>query len=84
MHSGLIGQKKKSESKKKGTKKRWTDDTKPPPYESLFGRNSRYTGSENTEHKVINGREYWVVNTISGDRRLIPIRTPSAFLYERK
>ncbi|XP_048480884.1 glutamate receptor ionotropic, delta-1 [Plutella xylostella] len=84
VHSGLIGQKKKSQSKKKETKKRWTDDTKPPPYESLFGRNSRYTGSENTEHKVINGREYWVVNTISGDRRLIPIRTPSAFLYERK
>lgn len=60
------------------------DDSLPPPYESLFGKNSRFKKlTEKNEHRVINGREYWVVNTMNGDQRLIPLRTPSAFLYQR-
>nr|AOG12850.1 ionotropic receptor [Eogystia hippophaecolus] len=60
------------------------DETQPPPYESLFGRNSRYKMTDQFQTKIINGREYWVVDTVSGDTRLIPMRTPSAFLYQRQ
>nr|XP_026491365.1 glutamate receptor ionotropic, delta-2 [Vanessa tameamea] len=72
----------------KRTKKRRTkdfslgnyDDTRPPPYDSLFG-NSKYSFNSDSEKRIINGREYYVVHTPSGDTRLIPLRTPSAFLY---
>lgn len=56
------------------------DDSRPPPYDTLFG-NSAYTLSEGTQRKVINGREYLVVD-FHGGSRLIPVRTPSALLYK--
>ncbi|XP_063375124.1 glutamate receptor ionotropic, delta-2 isoform X2 [Cydia amplana] len=59
------------------------DDSHPPPYDSLFGHNSRYKMNGHSTTKIVNGREYWVVGTVSGDTRLIPVRTPSAFLYQR-
>ncbi|KAI8440462.1 hypothetical protein MSG28_001753 [Choristoneura fumiferana] len=59
------------------------DDSRPPPYDSLFGNNSRYKMTGKSKRKIINGREYWVVGTVSGESRLIPVRTPSAFLYQR-
>ncbi|XP_061706354.1 glutamate receptor ionotropic, delta-2 isoform X1 [Cydia pomonella] len=59
------------------------DDSHPPPYDSLFGQNSRYKMNGDSTTKIINGREYWVVGTVSGDIRFIPVRTPSAFLYQR-
>ncbi|XP_076293253.1 ionotropic receptor 76b isoform X2 [Lasioglossum baleicum] len=34
------------------------------------------------KQQVINGRNYYVVVDRGGDRRLIPIRTPSAFLFQ--
>ncbi|XP_045492038.1 glutamate receptor ionotropic, delta-1 [Colias croceus] len=54
------------------------DDTRPPPYESLFGKSKK--GTDSTK-KIINGREYWVINKENGETRLIPVRTPSALLY---
>ncbi|XP_072941722.1 glutamate receptor ionotropic, delta-1-like [Epargyreus clarus] len=74
----------KKATKSKGTKEaKFNDynDSHPPPYESLFGTNSRYKINEKSKKKIVNGREYWVVNTVSGDVRLIPVRSPSAFLY---
>lgn len=56
------------------------EDSKPPPYESLFG-NPKYNINETSQSKIINGREYYVYNASNGDTRLIPVRTPSAFLY---
>ncbi|CAK1578631.1 unnamed protein product [Parnassius mnemosyne] len=58
------------------------DNSRPPPYDSLFGGKSRYKISDQSQIKIINGREYRVVNTVNGETRLIPVRTPSAFLYE--
>ncbi|XP_052737877.1 glutamate receptor ionotropic, delta-2 [Bicyclus anynana] len=66
--------------KNKGIKPEKYDSSRPPPYDSLFG-NNRYRFNEETKKKIINGREYYVVNTVAGDVRLIPVRTPSAFLY---
>ncbi|CAG9792155.1 unnamed protein product [Diatraea saccharalis] len=57
------------------------DDSRPPPYESIFGKNGKFKVTENSKPKIINGREYLVVNAANGDTRLIPVRTPSAFLY---
>ncbi|XP_050672768.1 glutamate receptor ionotropic, delta-1 [Leptidea sinapis] len=67
-------QPKTSRSKKK--KKPYFDDSRPPPYESLFGGVKK-----DMIKKIINGREYWVVNKANGETRLIPVRTPSALLY---
>ncbi|XP_049888144.1 glutamate receptor ionotropic, delta-2 [Pectinophora gossypiella] len=74
----------KTTKRKKSKKIRFKDrdDSRPPPYDSLFGLNARYKNRENAKKKIINGREYYVVDTISGDTRLIPVRTPSAFLYQ--
>ncbi|XP_052758786.1 glutamate receptor ionotropic, delta-1 [Galleria mellonella] len=58
------------------------DDSRPPPYDSIFGRrNPNYKVTEELQTKIINGREYLVVDTTHGASRLIPVRTPSAFLY---
>ncbi|KAM3968043.1 ionotropic receptor 76b [Aphomia sociella] len=58
------------------------DDSLPPPYDSIFGRrHPNYKIKEGCQSKIINGREYLVVDTTHGDSRLIPVRTPSAFLY---
>lgn len=56
------------------------DETRPPPYESLFGKNSKFN-IKNTQTKIINGREYYVFDLGSGNKRLIPVRAPSSFLY---
>ncbi|XP_050362597.1 glutamate receptor ionotropic, delta-2 [Nymphalis io] len=64
----------------RGFRLRNYDDTHPPPYDSLFG-NSKYKFHSDSEKRIINGREYYVVHTHNGDTRLIPLRTPSAFLY---
>ncbi|XP_047989105.1 glutamate receptor ionotropic, delta-2 isoform X2 [Leguminivora glycinivorella] len=79
------GEKCKMKTSKSSKHKRFRvqDDSHPPPYDSLFGINSRYKMDAKSTSKIINGREYWVVGTVSGDTRLIPVRTPSAFLYQR-
>nr|AXY83441.1 putative ionotropic receptor 14 [Conopomorpha sinensis] len=71
---------KKSKSKKIKWEKT-SADSHPPPYESLFGPNSMYKDSEDKQYRIINGREYYEVRTVSGDKRLIPVRTPSALLW---
>ncbi|CAH2092215.1 unnamed protein product [Euphydryas editha] len=65
----------------KGFRSKNYDDTHPPPYDSLFG-NPKYKFNSNSERRIINGREYYVAHTTDGDTRLIPVRTPSAFLYQ--
>nr|AII01114.1 ionotropic receptor [Dendrolimus houi] len=52
------------------------NDTRPPPYDSLFGNES-----ENSIKKIINGREYYVFNKGNGVSKLVPVRAPSALLY---
>lgn len=64
----------------KRSRKSKRDGSKPPPYDSLFG-NPKYNINEASKSKIINGREYYVYNASNGDTRLIPVRTPSAFLY---
>ncbi|XP_069355215.1 glutamate receptor ionotropic, delta-2 isoform X2 [Maniola hyperantus] len=80
----------KPEDKRKKTKKRKNknvqpasyDSSRPPPYESLFENpRNRYKFNEESKKEIINGREYYVVTNVTGDVRLIPVRTPSAFLY---
>ena len=34
------------------------------------------------EKHFINGRDYWVIKEKDGDQRLVPIRTPSALLFQ--
>nr|ALT31618.1 glutamate receptor ionotropic 1 [Cnaphalocrocis medinalis] len=56
------------------------DDSRPPPYDSIFGHNPKIK-TDTAKSKIINGREYLVIEAANGDTRLIPVRTPSAFLY---
>lgn len=61
--------------------------TPPPSYATLYNRsrnNNIWTLSEteNKNTKYINGREYMVVKGDEGQSRLIPIRTPSAALFQ--
>lgn len=49
----------------------------PPPYHSLFGQ-----PKENAQKKIVNGRDYWVIKSFEGDTRLIPVRQPSALLFQ--
>lgn len=51
----------------------------PPPYHVLFRPPFAY--SPNGKKKLINGREYWVVESNSGDTTLVPVRQPSALLF---
>jgi len=65
--------------------------TPPPSYATLYNRsrnNNIWTLSE-TEKKnaegvtqYINGRQYMVVKGDDGQQRLIPLRTPSAALFQ--
>ncbi|XP_008203431.1 glutamate receptor ionotropic, kainate 3 [Nasonia vitripennis] len=43
-----------------------------------------YQMNEEVSHKTysINGRDYYIVKEETGDQRLIPIRTPSAYLFQ--
>ncbi|XP_045763550.1 glutamate receptor ionotropic, delta-2 isoform X2 [Maniola jurtina] len=74
--------KKTKKRKNKNVKPKSYDSSRPPPYDSLFGNpRNRYKFNEESKKEIINGREYYVVNNVTGDVRLIPVRTPSAFLY---
>lgn len=37
--------------------------------------------NQRVKKSMINGREYWIIMEKDGDRRLVPIRTPSALLF---
>lgn len=52
----------------------------PPSYYSLF--KSPFATSPDGKMHVINGRNYWVVKAVDGSTQLIPVRTPSAFLFQ--
>ncbi|XP_017777071.1 PREDICTED: glutamate receptor ionotropic, delta-1 [Nicrophorus vespilloides] len=52
----------------------------PPPYHALF--HPPFANSPNGIKKNINGRDYWVVKSVYGDTKLIPVRTPSALLFQ--
>lgn len=65
--------------------------TPPPAYASLFNRSKIFTTDDfmraretNTmgRTQVINGRDYMVFHTDDGHTRLIPVRTPSATLFQ--
>nr|AOE47987.1 putative ionotropic receptor IR76b [Athetis lepigone] len=73
---------KKSKRKKSKMSKKATryDDSRPPPYDSLFGKNPRFN-VETARTKIINGREYYVFEMANGEKKLIPARAPSSFLY---
>lgn len=47
----------------------------PPSYQTLFGQ-------KNAQKKIVNGRDYWVYKLKDGDTRLVPVRTPSALLFQ--
>lgn len=48
----------------------------PPSYQTLFGQ------MQNAHKKIVNGRDYWVIKAPDGDTRLVPVRTPSALLFQ--
>lgn len=52
----------------------------PPPYHSLF--KPPFVESSTGNKEYINGREYWVVKSRGGGTRLVPVRAPSAILYQ--
>lgn len=63
--------------------------TPPPAYASLFNRKIFTTDDyiksfdvNNGKKQVINGRNYMVFRNDDGEPRLIPIRTPSAALFQ--
>ncbi|XP_026480060.1 ionotropic receptor 93a-like, partial [Ctenocephalides felis] len=65
--------------------------TPPPAYGSLFkqslaGSNNLGNIAPKHQHQHhqqnINGRDYYVVKTVQGDTRLIPVRQPSALLFQ--
>lgn len=60
----------------------------PPPYASLFSRTRNQFMEQSSQDnlslpkKNINGRDYLIVKGSNGESRLIPIRTPSAALFQ--
>jgi ionotropic glutamate receptor len=52
--------------------------TPPPSYHTLFNP----PNNENLKKKNINGREYWVYDSLGGGTKMIPMRTPSALLFQ--
>lgn len=55
----------------------------PPPYHTIF--QEKFSNPPDTpegKKKIINGRDYWVIKNHDGDTRLIPVRTPSALLFQ--
>lgn len=65
--------------------------TPPPSYATLFNQsrsNNIWTThqlqakDDGGVHKFINGRQYKVVKAANGEQRLIPLRTPSAALFQ--
>jgi hypothetical protein len=49
----------------------------PPPYSVVMQQQHGFG-----KHQKINGRDYLVINSKSGDPQLIPVRAPSAFLFQ--
>lgn len=75
----------------KTLKKHHSNVTPPPAYATLFNRNKIFTTNDYIKShetnaggktQVINGRDYMVFQNEDGSTRLIPIRTPSATLFE--
>lgn len=72
------------------TTKNITNVTPPPSYATLFSRNKIFTtddyiksfDSNSGTKRVINGRNYMVFKNPNGEPRLIPMRTPSAALFQ--
>ncbi|XP_063233347.1 glutamate receptor ionotropic, delta-1 [Bacillus rossius redtenbacheri] len=54
----------------------------PPPYSTVLMGLDAEGGIPGGKKQNINGRDYLVVDAKDGDRRLIPMRTPSAFLFQ--
>jgi glutamate receptor, ionotropic, invertebrate len=62
----------------------------PPPYTTLYNRFTNDTNlmkfkTDNYRdgvRQVINGRDYMVVKDLDGSSKLIPMRTPSAALFQ--
>lgn len=79
-------------SKKLNTRspKNVSNVTPPPAYATLFNRNKIFTTDDytksfdmnNGKRQTINGRNYMVFRNDDGEPRLIPIRTPSAALFQ--
>ncbi|CAH1160158.1 unnamed protein product [Phaedon cochleariae] len=55
--------------------------TPPPSYQALF-RPPFFFSDSDSQKKNINGRDYWVIHKNNGFRELIPLRTPSALLFQ--
>lgn len=55
--------------------------TPPPSYNALFNPPFSFKPHQGVK-KYINGREYWVINKSDGFNQLIPLRTPSALLFQ--
>ncbi|XP_074037794.1 ionotropic receptor 76b [Leptinotarsa decemlineata] len=53
----------------------------PPSYQALFLPPFNFSNREGHK-KNINGRDYWVIDKTNGLREIIPIRTPSALLFQ--
>lgn len=49
----------------------------PPPLYQNIG-----TVQDFAKKQIINGRDYYIITEQDGDKRLVPIRTPSAFLFQ--
>lgn len=71
-------------------KKKIPNITPPPSYQTLFDRNKIFTTEEHTMtsdvksgvKRSINGRDYMVFLSSDGEPRLVPLRTPSAALFQ--
>lgn len=74
----------------KTLKKQHSNVTPPPAYATLFHRNKIFTTNDYIKSQeknvgktqVINGRDYMVFQNEDGSTRLIPMRTPSATLFQ--
>ncbi|XP_053599528.1 glutamate receptor 4-like isoform X2 [Plodia interpunctella] len=58
-----------------------SDVDNPPSYDTIFGNISKMIPTKDVHKKVVNGREYLVVD-FQGGIRLIPLKTTSALLYK--
>lgn len=61
----------------------------PPAYQSLFtmnryGNNNRVATirRENENRRMINGREYLITRDAEGNKQMIPVRQPSATIFQ--
>lgn len=76
---GLNNNRKKNNKKRNKSDEEFDDAPPPPSYHALF--RPPFAFSPNGTKKLINGREYWIVKSHDGETRLVPVRSPSAFLY---